>query len=129
MSNYEYTKTQGRLGWTGNFTLPSNTTRFHSQTCSGPVAEPMDPSSDLICGRSAEVSFLQGRGCKPVGFQGSHHCMTDSGNQGIFFCCPPGSLSPAAQLTAAISIPVVVGAVGLGVLGLVFWNWKKNQEL
>lgn len=125
---YEYKRTQGGLGWTGGFTVPGQEARFSQQHCSGPVASPMDPSSDLICGMSSEVSFLQGKGCRPVGFRGSHHCMTDAGNQGIFFCCPPGVLSPAAQLASAVSIPVVVGVVGLGVVALAYWNWKKSQE-
>lgn len=124
---YEFSRTQGGLGWTGVFTVPGQEPRFSQQTCSGPVAEPMDPSSDLICGMSSEVSFLQGRGCKPVGFRGSHHCMTDAGNQGIFFCCPPGALSAAAQLTSSVSIPIVVGVVGLGFLGLALWSNYKNQ--
>ena len=121
---YEYNS----MGWTGGFTIPNVETRFSQQTCSGPVAEPMDPSSDLVCGHAGEISFLEGRGCKPVGFQGSHHCLTDAGNQGLFHCCPPGSLSPAAQL-AGSSIPMFIGIASLGALGLwAFWNRFLAEE-
>jgi hypothetical protein len=119
---YEYNS----LGWTGGFTIPNVETRFSQQTCSGPVAEPMDPSSDLVCGRASEISFLESRGCKPVGFQGSHHCFTDAGNQGIFYCCPPGSLSAGAQLASSVSIPMIMAVVGLGVLGAVYWYQRER---
>jgi len=121
---YEYNS----MGWTGGFTIPGQEPRFSQQTCSGPVADPMDPSSDLVCGMSAEVNFLQGRGCKPVGFQGSHHCLTDAGNQGIFFCCPPGALSAGAQLASGISMPLVLGIASAGALAaFVYWQWRKEQ--
>ncbi len=99
------------LGWTGGFTIPGQEPRFSQQACSGQVARPMDPSSDLICGRSAEVPYLQRIGCQTVGFQGSHHCLTDEGNQGIFHCCPPGILAAEMARAAGTAPPPVNGAI------------------
>lgn len=116
------------LGWTGGFTIPNQETRFSQQTCSGPVAEPMDPSSDLVCGRAAEVEFLQSRGCKTVGFQGSHHCLTDAGNEGLFFCCPPGALSAGAQLASWVSMPRIIGIASVGALAaFAYWHWRQGR--
>jgi hypothetical protein len=145
---YEYNKTRGGLGyplptrvgranlppamgWTGGFTIPGNEQRFSSRTCSGSAVMPMDPSSDLICGRSAEVSYLNSIGCVPVGFQGSHHCLSDDNNEGIFYCCPPGVLdrelaraggTPRTQPATASVIPS--GALlGVGLLLAIAMGW------
>jgi len=156
---YEYNKTRGGLGytlppragrvnlppamgWTGGFTIPGNEQRFSGRTCSGSAANPMDPSSDLICGRSAEVGYLNRIGCVPVGFQGSHHCNTDEGNDGIFFCCPPGVLDrersgaqggqgPTMQNASAVPSGVLLGIGALAVAAVgwgVYSNWKEKQE-
>jgi hypothetical protein len=116
----------------------------------------MDPSSDLICGRSAEIQYLQRIGCRTVGFQGNHHCYTDEGNQGVFYCCPPGVLDAELARAAAIPAPrdgqqvaasmipaaataagagigmgigtvlVTVGVMGIG--GYLVWRWAKNRQ-
>ena len=148
-----YRSVQG-LGWTGGFTVPGQEHRFSQQSCSGPGANPMDPGSDLICGRSAEIPYLERIGCRAVGFQGNHHCYTDEGNQGVFYCCPPGildaelaraaaipaprdgqaaSLIPAAATAAGAGIGVGIGTVMvtvgvLGVGGYFAWRWAKNRQ-
>ena len=131
------------MGWTGGFTIPDNPQRFSMQTCSGSAAVPMDSSSDLICGRSAEVSYLSDIGCVPVGFQGSHHCLTDQGNQGIFHCCPPGVLDqaraagegeptpPAGEQASALPAGVLLGVSALAVTAMgwvLYSSWKEAQE-
>lgn len=131
------------MGWTGGFYLPENEQRFSMQTCSGSAAVPMDSSSDLICGRSAEVNYLNDIGCVPVGFQGSHHCLTDENNQGIFYCCPPDVLDaemakaageddessddqPSAMRTGLF---VGLGAMALAAIGYVTYaDWKDNRD-
>ena len=153
---YEYNKTRGGLGytlppragranlppamgWTGGFTVPGNEQRFSMRTCSGSAASPMDPSSDLICGRSAEVGYLGRIGCVPVGFQGSHHCNTDEGNQGIFYCCPPGvldrelvraggSVQEAGVSAAPSGVLLGIGALAAVAVGWGLYNsWKEKQ--
>jgi len=91
------------MGWTGGFTIPGNEQRFSVQTCSGSAASPMDSSSDLICGRSAEVDYLNRIGCVPVGFQGSHHCNTDEGNQGDLLLLPTRSARSRAGKPWSVS--------------------------
>lgn len=155
---YEYNKTRGGLGytlppragranlppamgWSGGFTIPGNDQRFSGRTCSGSAAVPMDSSSDLICGRSAEVGYLNRIGCVPVGFQGSHHCNTDEGNEGIFYCCPPGVLDRArasgggsdqvAETASAMPSGILlgVGALAAAAVGWgIYSNWKEKQE-
>ena len=124
------------MGWTGGFTIPGNEQRFSVQTCSGSAASPMDSSSDLICGRSAEVDYLNRIGCVPVGFQGSHHCNTDEGNQGIFFCCPPGlldrELASRGQSQASAAVPsgmlLGIGALAAVGVGIVLWDHMKSKR-
>ncbi|MHC4119744.1 MAG: hypothetical protein ACYSWO_19780 [Planctomycetota bacterium] len=152
MKVYEYNTKKGKLGslppratarnlppgmgWTGGFTIPNNPQRFSMQTCSGSAAVPMDSSSDLICGRSAEVSHLSNIGCVPVGFQGSHHCLTDDNNQGIFHCCPPGVLDQEMARAGSVvqannAIPagllLGVGAFAVVLMGVALHENRKNK--
>lgn len=122
------------MGWTGGFTIPGNEQQFSGQICSGPEGSPMDSSSDLVCGRSAEVDHLNSIGCRTVGFQGSHHCRTGQGNEGLFFCCPPGVLD--AQMAgggqaSALPSGVLLGAAALLVAGIgwgLYDHMKKREE-
>ena len=126
------------LGWTGAFTVPGNETRFSMRSCSGSTANPMPSSSDLICGGAGETAYLNRIGCTTVGFQGSHHCNTDQGNQGLFFCCPPGVLdrelaSRSSGLSSGIPSGALLGLGAVGVVGvaLVLWdrmNRKREEE-
>lgn len=151
---YEYNKTRAGLGalppranrrnlppgmgWTGGFTVPGNETRFSMRSCSGSAANPMPSDSDLICGRAGEVDYLNRIGCTAVGFQGSHHCLTGAGNEGLFFCCPPGVLDNArtvggGQDSAPRSVLPSGALLGVGMVaavgvGLVVWDQLKKKR-
>lgn len=132
------------MGWTGGFYLPEDEQRFSMQTCSGSAATPMDPSADLICGRSAEVNYLNNIGCVPVGFRGSHHCLTDNDHQGIFYCCPPDVLDAEMAKAAGEGDPQApldpssplrtglffgLGALALTAIGYVTYaDWKDKRD-
>ena len=127
------------MGWTGGFTIPGNEQQFSMRSCSGSEANPMLPTSDLVCGRSVEVNYLNRIGCTTVGFQGSHHCNTDEGNQGLFFCCPPGVLdrglvqrggqpSQRGAQPSALPSGILLGIGALLVVGIGWGLWDHMEK-
>jgi len=119
------------MGWTGGFTIPGNETRFSARTCTGSDSTPMSANSDLVCGRAGEVSYLNRIGCTAVGFQGSHHCNTDQGNEGLFFCCPPGVLDNEAVSSGGglpSGIVLGIGALAAVGIGIVLWDHLKTRR-
>ncbi len=127
------------LGWSGGFTLPGSATRYSTETCTGSAATPMT-GGNTICGMQNEAAYLNSIGCVAVGFRGEHDCLTDAGNRGAIYCCPPGVLQ--AELTggaAPAATPIVnagvvsqdmqlLSLVGMlaaaGVIG--YFVWKRN---
>lgn len=131
------------LGWTGGFTLPGDTTRYSTETCTGSAAQPMT-GGNLVCGMPAEIDYLQRIGCTAVGFRGQHYCSTDAGNQGLFYCCPQGVLQqelegrggeqPASMipgLPGGITTNQIIGLVGVaGVIGaLAYFMSRKPAKV
>lgn len=96
------------MGWSGGFTLPGSTTRYSTETCTGSAASPMT-GGNTICGQQNEAAYLNSIGCVAVGFRGEHDCVTDAGNAGAIYCCPPGIL--ASELARGGGVPAQVASL------------------
>jgi hypothetical protein len=131
------TPRRGGMGWSGGFTVPGNTTRYSTEKCTGSAAVPMT-NGDVVCAMPDEQAHLGSIGCTAIGFRGSHACQTDAGNEGAFFCCPPGVLqaelargSGGAGGGGGMQIVSLVGVAALlGGLGFMLWrHWQREEEL
>jgi len=105
MSNYEYQRTRGGLGWLPTFTSYGQT--FRGPSCAG--------GGRVVCGRTAESTFMTNQGCTPTTVQteaggATRLCFTGEGpttdaNAGTVWCCPPGRPGTEAAPGAAITQP------------------------
>jgi hypothetical protein len=84
MSNYEYQRTPGGLGWSKNWEIPMSDQVARNVSCAG--------GGTLTCASSDEQSFMANQGCVPsvYGPNGLDACRESSGQDGSLFCCPPG---------------------------------------
>lgn len=84
MSNYEYQRAPGGLGWSKNWEVPMSNEVARNVSCAG--------GGTLTCARPNEQLFMANQGCVPsvYGPNGLDTCRTSGGNSGSLFCCPPG---------------------------------------
>ena len=101
----------GALGWTGSWRFAPPATDQSVQSgvgCGFPQV-----GHRAICGRPEERSFMINQGCVPTPIDGFENCVTDGGNQGEIYCCPPGRPGTAetAGTTVAYQVPVSRGDI------------------